>query len=70
MARAQTTAVASWSSSLQDNISLFTSHTLSCETALGLAVAAENFFNRMNAAFGVEEQGFCAAPGAHARTHP
>ena len=29
---------------------------------LGLAVAAENFFNRMNAAFGVEEQGFCAVP--------
>lgn len=34
---------------------------------LGLAVAAENFFNRMNAAFGVEAQGFCAVPGAHAR---
>ncbi|HST58454.1 MAG TPA: carboxymuconolactone decarboxylase family protein [Longimicrobium sp.] len=30
---------------------------------LTLAVAAENFFNRMNAALGVEEQGFCALPG-------
>ena len=29
---------------------------------LTLAVAAENFFNRMNAALGVEEQGFCAMP--------
>jgi AhpD family alkylhydroperoxidase len=33
---------------------------------LTLAVAAENFFNRMNAALGVEEQGFCAIPGAEA----
>jgi AhpD family alkylhydroperoxidase len=34
---------------------------------LTLAVAAENFFNRMNAALGVEEQGFCAVPtGTHA----
>lgn len=31
---------------------------------LTLAVAAENFFNRMNAALGVEAQGFCAAPMA------
>jgi AhpD family alkylhydroperoxidase len=31
---------------------------------LTLAVSAENFFNRMNAALGVEEQGFCAIPGA------
>ena len=31
---------------------------------LTLAVAAENFFNRMNAALGVEAQGFCALPGA------
>jgi alkylhydroperoxidase family enzyme len=35
---------------------------------LTLAVAAENFFNRMNAALGVEEQGFCANPGAAAGT--
>ncbi|HEY0019876.1 MAG TPA: carboxymuconolactone decarboxylase family protein [Longimicrobium sp.] len=33
---------------------------------LTLAVAAENFFNRMNAALGVEEQGFCALPGSRA----
>jgi alkylhydroperoxidase family enzyme len=33
---------------------------------LTLAVAAENFFNRMNAALGVEEQGFCAIPSAAA----
>lgn len=30
---------------------------------LTLAVAAENFFNRMNAALGVEAQGFCAFAG-------
>ncbi|HEX2078545.1 MAG TPA: carboxymuconolactone decarboxylase family protein [Longimicrobium sp.] len=29
---------------------------------LALAVAAENFFNRMNAALKVEAQGFCAVP--------
>jgi len=29
---------------------------------LGFAVAAENFFNRINAAFGVEAEGFCALP--------
>jgi AhpD family alkylhydroperoxidase len=31
---------------------------------LTLAVAAENFFNRLNAALGVEAQGFCAVPSA------
>ncbi|HEX5727027.1 MAG TPA: carboxymuconolactone decarboxylase family protein [Longimicrobiaceae bacterium] len=31
---------------------------------LAAAVAAENFFNRMNGALGVEEQGFCALPAA------
>lgn len=31
---------------------------------LALAVAAENFFNRMNAALGVEAQGFCSMGGA------
>jgi len=29
---------------------------------LAAAVAAENFFNRMNASLGVEAQGFCALP--------
>ena len=33
---------------------------------LTLAVAAENFFNRMNAALGVEEQGFCSVRGGSA----
>lgn len=32
---------------------------------LTAAVAAENFFNRMNAALGLEEQGFCALLPAH-----
>jgi alkylhydroperoxidase family enzyme len=31
---------------------------------LALAVAAENFFNRMNAALDVEAEGFCALPGS------
>ena len=33
---------------------------------LAAAVAAENFFNRMNASLGVEAQGFCELPGYRA----
>jgi AhpD family alkylhydroperoxidase len=36
---------------------------------LALAVAAENFFNRMNAAFAVEGQGFCAVPSLSPRSN-
>jgi uncharacterized peroxidase-related enzyme len=37
---------------------------------LAAAVAAENFFNRMNASLGVEAQGFCELPAYRPRALP
>ena len=36
---------------------------------LTAAIAAENFYNRINAALEVEAQGFCALPPATAPVH-